>query len=277
MKTFVIGVVAAMLTGTAAFAADIYQPPLEPVVEAAPVEVSAASGWYLRGDVGYAFTKLRGAKFYQGSNSYERDFDSYDLDDSWTGGVGVGYQITNHLRTDVTLDYLGKSDFKGSTTGSCGVAEFCTSRDISSMTAWSLMANAYVDIGTYGIFTPYVGAGIGGTQVRWDKLKNTSCETGNPDSCDGEFEHGGKRKWRFTYGLMAGTAIDITCNLQADVGYRFRQIVGGDMFGYKENGGPGRDKGVYLHEARAGLRYSFGGCEQAAYVPEYPVEQPVYK
>ena len=49
------------------------------------------------------------------------------------------------------------------------------------------------------------------------------------------------------------------------------------MFGYKENGGPGRDKGVYLHEARAGLRYSFGGCEQAAYVPEYPVEQPVYK
>jgi opacity protein-like surface antigen len=273
-----MGVVAALLAANATFAADLYeQPPVEAPVEAAPVEVGAASGWYLRGDVGYAFTKLRGARFFQGSNASEREFDHTDLDDTWTGGIGVGYKINNHLRTDVTLDYLGEADFKGRTSGSCGVSTVCTSRDVSSMTAWSLMANAYVDLATYGAFTPYVGAGIGGTQVRWDKLKNTSCETGNPGNCDDTFEHDGRRKWRFTYGLMAGTAIDITCNLQADVGYRFRHILGGDMFGYKANGGPGRDKGLYVHEARAGLRYNFGGCDQAAYVPEYPMEQPVYK
>lgn len=275
MKTILIGVVAALLSGTATFAADLYQPPMEPpVAEAVPVAV--ASGWYLRGDVGYAFTKLRGANFYQGPGRYVRDFDDADLDDSWTGGVGVGYQINNYLRTDVTLDYLGKTDFEGSTTGGCGVATACTSRDISSMTAWSLMANAYVDIGTYGSFTPYVGAGIGGTRVSWDKLKNTSCETGNSDNCDPTFEHGGKDKWRFTYALMAGTSIDLTCNLKADVGYRFRHVLGGDMFGYEENSGPGRDKGVYLHEARAGLRYSFGGCPvEDVYVP--PAEPAVYK
>ncbi len=183
-------------------------------------------GWYLRGDVGYAFTKLRGAHFYQGPGRYVRDFDRADLDDSWTVGGGVGYQINQHLRTDVTLDYLGKADFSGSTSGSCGVSTNCTSRDVSSLTAWSLMANAYVDIGTYGAFTPYVGAGIGGTQVRWDKLKNTSCSTSNPDDCDDSFDHDGKRKWRFTYALMAGTSIDLTCNLQADVGYRFRPRAG---------------------------------------------------
>jgi opacity protein-like surface antigen len=277
MKTIVMGIVAALLAGNAAYAADLYQPPVEQPVEVVSEPLPSASGWYLRGDVGYAFTKLRGAHFYQGSNSHVADFDKADLDDTWTGGIGVGYKINNHLRADVTLDHIGKADFEGSTSGGCGVATFCTSRDISSLTAWSLMANAYVDIATYGAFTPYVGAGIGGTQVRWDKLKNTSCETGNSSNCDGTFEHDGKRKWRFTYGLMAGTAIDITCNLQADVGYRFRHILGGDMFGYKAHGGPGSDKGLYVHEARAGLRYNFGGCEQAAYVPEYPVEPPVYK
>ena len=78
---------------------------------------------------------------------------------------------------------------------------------------------------------------------------------------------------------MAGAAVDLTCNLKADVGYRFRHVTKGDMFGFASNGGPGYDKGFYSHEARAGLRYSFSGCETATYIPpaEIPIEQPVYK
>ncbi len=49
-----------------------------------------------------------------------QDFDSAKLDDNLTLGGGVGYQVNNYLRTDVTLDYLFKSDFKGSTRGDCG-------------------------------------------------------------------------------------------------------------------------------------------------------------
>ncbi len=58
----------------------------------------------------------------------------------------------------VTFDYLSKSKFEGSTKGSG--ADFgacvgpCTSRDIANMRAYSLLANAYVDLGTYGYFTP---------------------------------------------------------------------------------------------------------------------------
>ncbi|MFT2213137.1 outer membrane protein [Rhizobium giardinii] len=273
MKSILIGVVAALLSGTAVFAADLYEPPIEqPIAE--PVQVASASGWYLRGDVGYVFTDLRGAHYYQGPGRFVQDFDDADLDDTWTAGIGVGYQINDYLRTDVTLDYIGDADFEGSTTGACGVAAACTSRDVAALTAWSLMANAYVDIGTYGSFTPYVGGGIGGTQVRWDNLRNTSCETADPSNCDPTIDHDGRDKWRFTYALMAGTAIDLTCNLKADVGYRFRHVLGGDMFGYASNGGPGSDEGLYLHEARAGLRYSFSGCQEA-YVP--PVEPAVYK
>jgi opacity protein-like surface antigen len=154
----------------------------------------------------------------------------------------------------------------------------CTSTDVASLTALSLLANAYVDIGTYGSFTPYVGAGIGGTYVKWNDLENTSCPDGG-GACDDTYVHGGRKSWRFTYALMAGAAIDVTCNLKADVGYRFRHVTKGDMFGYNEGGGPGYDKGFYSHEARAGLRYSFNGCETASYIPpaEIPIEQPVYK
>jgi len=281
MRKVLSGVVAVLLTGTSGYAADLYEPQVieAPVQEAAIVETG---GWYLRGDAGWSYNKLRGAHYFQGSNALERNFDTASLKSGFTLGGGVGYQATEHLRADVTLDYMFKSKFHGSTSG--GGAAFgacvgpCTSRDVASLTALSLLANAYVDIGHYGIVTPYVGGGIGGTYVKWDDLENTSCAD-NGSGCDATVTHRGKKSWRFTYALMAGAAVDLTCNLKADVGYRFRHITRGDMFGYAQNGGPGSDRGFYSHEARAGLRYSFNGCEQAAYIPpaDIPIEQPVYK
>jgi len=281
MRKVLSGVVAVLLTGTSGYAADLYQPQVieAPVQEAAIVETG---GWYLRGDAGWSYNKMRGAHYFQGSNGLDTDFDTASLKNGFTIGGGVGYQINDHFRTDVTLDYMFKSDFHGSTSGggasggACAVA--CTSTDVASLTALSLLANAYVDIGTYGSFTPYVGAGIGGTYVKWNDLENTSCAD-DGSGCDDTYFHRGRKSWRFTYALMAGAAIDVTCNLKADVGYRFRHVTKGDMFGYNEGGGPGYDKGFYSHEARAGLRYSFNGCETASYIPpaEIPIEQPVYK
>ncbi|CAN7508062.1 porin family protein [Rhizobium sp. LjRoot30] len=283
MKMSVFGAFAVLLVSTSAFAADLYQPePIQPIEEP-PVTVVEASGWYLRGDAGYSFNHLRGAKYFQGSNSYERDFDHASLRDAFTLGAGVGYQVNRYLRTDLTFDYMFRSKFNGSTSGggsdfgACVVA--CTSKDVASLTAFSLLANAYVDVGTWGSVTPYVGAGIGGTYVKWNKLKNTSCSDSDPTNCDGTVEHGGKGSWRFTYALMAGASVDVTCNIKADVGYRFRHVDGGKMFGYASNGGPGYDKGFTSHEGRVGMRYIFNGCAEQAYIPpaDIPLQQPVYK
>ncbi|MBN9056168.1 MAG: porin family protein [Rhizobiales bacterium] len=281
MRKVLSGVAAVLLSGMPVYAADLYEPQVieAPVQETAVVETG---GWYLRGDAGWSYNKMRGAHYFQGSNADDVDFTSTRLKSGFVLGGGVGYQINDHFRTDVTLDYMFKSNFRGSTSGggstsgACQVA--CTSTDIASMTALSLLANAYVDIGTYGSITPYIGAGIGGTYVNWGKLKNTSCPVGG-GPCDPTEEHGGKKSWRFTYALMAGASVDLTCNLKADVGYRFRHITKGAMFGYASNGGPGYDKGFYSHEARAGLRYSFNGCETASYIPpaDIPIEPPVYK
>lgn len=278
MRKVLSGVAAVLLSGMPVYAADLYEPQVieAPVQETAMVETG---GWYLRGDAGWSYNKMRGAHYFQGSNGNDVDFTSARLKSGFVLGGGVGYQINDHFRTDVTLDYMFKSKFNGSTSGSCGSPLVpCTSRDVASLTALSLLANAYVDIGTYGSITPYVGAGIGGTYVKWGNLKNTSCPVGG-GPCDPTEEHGGKKSWRFTYALMAGASVDLTCNLKADVGYRFRHITKGAMFGYASNGGPGYDKGFYSHEARAGLRYSFNGCETASYIPpaDIPIEPPVYK
>ncbi|MDQ0457068.1 outer membrane protein [Rhizobium paknamense] len=275
MKSRILGLMFA-LSAMPAMAADLYQPEPPPPVEAPEVRVSdVASGWYLRGDVGYSFNKLRGAHYFQGSNASLTDFTKADLDDSFWGGAGVGYQINSHLRTDLTFDYLGKADFSGSTHGSCGVSTACTSRDLSSLQAYTLMANAYVDLGTYASITPYVGAGIGGSYVKWDKLKNTACAD-DGSGCDGTVTHDGKGSWRFAYQVMVGASVDITCDWKADAGYRFRHTLSGDMFGYRDNGGPGSDKGFYSHQLYAGARYQFGGCPQpVAYEP--PPQPMVYK
>lgn len=276
MKKLMWSAIATVMLGASAHAADLPQPE---IVQAPPAEVQVASvsGWYLRGDVGYQFNQLRGARYFQGSNDTDVDFTTAKQSDSWSIGGGVGYQVNQYLRADVTLDYGFRSTFTGSTTGGCGVAVNCVSTDISHLTTLSLLANAYAELGTYGSVTPYVGAGIGGTHLTWDGLRNTSCEVGNPNNCDPTEFHEGKKSWRFTWALMAGASVDVTCNLKADVGYRYRHVSAGDMFGYKNNGGPGYDKGFDIHEVRGGMRYQFGngGCGEVALAPPAPL--PVYK
>lgn len=268
-----------------AFAADLYVP--DQPAEAPVTAPIATNGWYLRGDTSFDFMNMRGAKFFQGSNSNVANFRTASLDNTGNIGLGVGYQANDYLRFDTTFDYMFRTDFHGSTTGrtppGTGSAcdDGCKSHDASSMAAYSLMANAYVDIAHYGLFTPYLGAGLGGTYIKWDDLKNTACSTKNPQNCDDTVTHNGRGSWRFTWALMAGTAIDINCNLKADVGYRFRHITSGNMFGYAENGGPGSDKGFNIHEAHAGLRYAFenGDCAPAYVAPvDVPNQpQPVFK
>ncbi len=254
-----------------AYAADVYVPDLPPPPPPQIIEKEVAvGGWYLRGDVNYHWSKLRGTEYITyGPPPGTSEFTSTELDGALSLGAGIGYQMTRHFRTDFTADYWFKSDFRGTTAGFCGPVP-CTSTDSSSYSALLLMANAYVDLGTFKGITPYVGAGIGGAYVKWDDLRNTIGE----DS----WVHKGAKEWRFAWSLMAGASYCLTQNLQLDAGYRYTRIAGGRMF--EESGigvGPGFDDGFNVHEARAGLRYSFGGSNINCAVPQVVAyEPPVY-
>ncbi len=256
------------------FAADIIEePPV--IIEQPPVQIQTESygGWYIRGDVDYHRAQLRDTIYsVSGGTS---SFTTTAIDDSWSLGGGLGYNVSKYLRVDLTADYWMKADFRGSTTGTCGFPPApCTSTDTSSMSALVVLANVYADLGTYHGITPYVGAGIGVAQINWSDLAND----------DGTVitVHGGTKSWRGAAALMLGASYCLTDKVELDAGYRYTHVGGGDMFGYANFAGPGYDKGFNVHEARAGLRYSFGGashrCAPAPQMVEYNQPEPaVYK
>ncbi|MCY0096446.1 outer membrane protein [Hoeflea ulvae] len=290
-KILLAGAAMVLVGAGSASAADIYPAPVieAPVIDAPVYEtpvhqpVAAASGWYLRGDAGYAWNRTEKPTFFQGDLNTYVPFTTASLRSSYSVGGGVGYQINSKLRSDVTLDYFSIADFRGSTTGGCGVlpAGPCTSTDISGVSGLSLLANAYVDFYKSGRYTLYGGAGIGGTYVRWDDLSNTSCSSANPALCDPTEIHRGVEGWRFTYALMAGASVDLTCKLKADVGYRYRNVASGAMFmSLNSNGTQGYHKNMASHEVRGGLRYSLGAgdcAQEEVYIEPAPIMPAVYK
>lgn len=278
VKLLTAGSAIAMVMTASAFAADIYEPPVveTPVYEVPESLPASVSGWYIRGDVGYSWSEYRGA-IYGTPGGTNRLYG--EVDESFFLGGGVGYQINSYLRTDLTLDYDFESDFNGYTRGTCGAAlgGACVSTDISSFSALTVMANAYIDLGTYAGFTPYVGAGIGGAHVKWNDLSNTACDASNAANCDPTVIHDGVSEWRFAYALMAGFSYDISHKLAVDLGYRYKKIEGGGQFGFASGTGPGYDYGFEQHQVRAGLRYKFGGTSYQEPVPVYQPEPAVYK
>ena len=97
----------------------------------------------------------------------------------------------------------------------------------------------------------------------WGDLNDTTFCVGGVGPCPpaaavASTSHGGEDGWRFTYALMAGLAYDLTKNFKLDLGYKYRHIDGGDMFGcdspqtLRRHGSHGN---IDTHEVRVGLRY----------------------
>lgn len=279
-------VAAALMASTAIVnAADLIPPPQEDY----PPEVishGSAGGWYLRGDIGYASMDVQGVTYFQGPLNVGK-FEQHDLDSTWYLQGGVGYQVTDYFRVDATLAYFGSADFDGSSapagSGCAGAfpASTCSYNDdmeLESITM--LMANAYVDLGTFSGITPYVGAGIGGAHVTWGTLLNDQTCTPADPVCDGtDFTHPGGNQWRFAWALHAGASYDINCRMKIDGGYTFTHIEGGDMFGSGTPvgggaivGGNGYDDGIKVHAGHIGLRYHLD--DSACTPPPPPI---VYK
>ncbi|RUU88442.1 MAG: porin family protein [Mesorhizobium sp.] len=258
------------------FAADLPEPMVEEAPPQAiyeqPVEVG---GWYIRGDIGYHKSKVGDIDYITyGAEpcpcgppvgvAGSKSFDYGKLKGGFSLGAGVGYKINDRFRTDLTADYWFKSNFNGGTSDAT-----TTSTEVSKMSALLLLANAYVDIGTWHGITPYVGAGIGGARVKWDTVYDPNTTETNP----------GASNWRFAYAVMAGASYCLTDKVILDAGYRFSHIQGGRMFEFDtSSAGPGFDHGFNTHEVRGGLRYQFGGSNGCAapVVAYQPEPEPIY-
>jgi opacity protein-like surface antigen len=121
-----------------------YERPLPP-----PRAFDFNTGWYVRGDLGYNWTRIQGA---QSASSFPSPTDS-KLNGAAMAGVGAGIK-TQWARTDLTIDYSLPMKYQGSV---------LTPNDTTAkITAASVMFNGYLDLGTWYGVTPYLGGGGGG-------------------------------------------------------------------------------------------------------------------
>jgi opacity protein-like surface antigen len=214
-----------------AIAADLLPPPpaLEP---APPLAAPEFGGWYLRGDTGLGMqtgaksiaispNPLIGAPADAFNTFYNPTTSAAGLFD-----VGVGYQINNWLRMDVTAEYRGGSHFQvleqvGVPSTSSQFADFYRG-SLSSMVG---MVNGYVDVGTWYGITPYVGGGVGVARNTLSGVTDTGfAYPGN----GGGFPTGGflddGSKTNFAWAVMAGLGFNVTQNLKLDLGYRYLNL-----------------------------------------------------
>ncbi len=188
----------ATLAVTAAHAADMPLPP--------PQAEPCCSNWYLRGFVGSGMTdkfKLdylenpahtTGFVFDQNSNS----------DTSFIGG-GVGYNFNSWLRFDGTAEYRGRTQVNAR-----GVYNPAGDGDAYQgyIKSWVFLANAYVDLGTWNCFTPYVGVGVGGAYNQLADFVDMGIGT------TGAGFGRNSTNWSLAWALHAGVAYDISKSSQ---------------------------------------------------------------
>jgi opacity protein-like surface antigen len=196
MRNLVVASVSALSLATAAQAAD---PPWPPAPAPRPLVLEAASGWYLRGDLGYRATTINAASTSTGApGPVDNRVDSH-----FWGGVGVGFKA-DQARVDLTADFGAETGYGGS------LGATTASAQIQTLT---VLANAYYDIGTWWRVTPYIGAGAGVAQVRVSDYQSAVIP---PLSTPGSFE-----RFNLAWALMVGANYQFTPRLSVDAGYRF--------------------------------------------------------
>jgi opacity protein-like surface antigen len=290
---------------TSGVAADYDNPVfVEQAPELQPIEIG--NGWYIRGDIGANFAGKHDTSEYAPLGASGVRYIN-NFSDAINVGVGVGYQVNDYFRVDAGIERLFSSDFSStqllpdasalglatSRRGPCNgwrevvdpvlgtvrvPAEIINCLDVDSArySATNLMANAYVDLGTYVGFTPYVGAGVGVARVEWqEETDSTNCIPVDPavyaEGCTAVgtvnqplpntpyTEKGITNNgvdYRLSYALTAGVAYKASKNLTWDLSYRMLNVGGNDVT-YSNAPGSGMAKdGFGTQQVRLGFRYS---------------------
>jgi opacity protein-like surface antigen len=210
---------------TAANAAD-----LPPIMQApqmvAPMQVQEQmGGWYLRGDIGVGVQSFKDFDHHQTNETFvwpaSWRIDQRDIGDASFVGGGIGFQWNSWLRFDATAEYRAKTKLKaiGSYT------EFCPSGRCFDVyegqhSAVVVMANAYIDLGTWMCLTPFIGGGVGVARHSITGLGDVGYisdgSTGFGFASNNDFN-----EWKFAWAVHAGVAYNVSNNFKVELAYRY--------------------------------------------------------
>jgi opacity protein-like surface antigen len=231
---FLVAAGAASLLSSMAFAADLAIAP-PPMSYAPAVDFG---GWYLRGDIGMTNQRF-GSLHSQLIDAVNTNFPGslqnrgFGFDSSTTFDVGVGYQFNNWFRADITGEWRGKANLRGSQNLPSGSAFALANNQVGvdnysgSKSEAVFMANAYVDLGTWWCVTPFVGAGIGTSYNRISGFRDDGFTFTNGALSNSTFYGDDAGKWNFAWAVYAGLSYQVTHNVSIELAYRYISLGNG--------------------------------------------------
>lgn len=191
----------------------------------APIYAFSLSNTYVSGVAGYSSSFNAGFSVASPGTGYTNP--TRDISDSYGNsgvyGVALGYHFIPALRAEVA--YNIRPNFEYNQTDADPATDRQRFFDVQNQTA---MVNAYLDVAElaiveknkFGIFSPYVGGGVGSSWNNTGQLNAITVSTGQarPDPIAGTQTNS------FSWQLMAGTLLNIKDNVSLEVGYRYVNI-----------------------------------------------------
>jgi opacity protein-like surface antigen len=258
---------AASLLSSAAFAADM---PIAapPPMYAPPIEDFGS--WYLRGDIGFSNQRVdRLNNVLDVNNTSSVQNNSFNT--AGIFGLGLGYRVNNWFRADVTGEYRGNSQFYGTDQitfpGGVGADTYHATKS-----EWVVLANAYVDLGTWWCVTPFIGAGVGGARVSINNFTDAGIVNVGGGALPGLAFGDNVSKWNFAWAVHAGLAYKVTPNFTVELAYRYLDMgdgLTGDLRtfdGTNNINNPTTFKNITSHDLKLGVRWDLSS--PPVYAPE---------
>src|ERR1700728_5114660 len=213
---FLISTTAAVRVSPAAFAADMPQPlPPQPYQPQMMVVEQPQSAWYLRGDIGVGITNQFDIQWIPSppDAGIPFAFDQHSWADTVFFDAGVGYEWNSWLRFDVTAGYRDRTQVnaRGVYAPATGLGDAYQ----GYLRSWVVLANAYIDFGTWDCLTPFIGVGIGGAYNQMADLVDMGIGT------TGAGFGRNSTNWSPAYAFYAGLDYDVTKNFIVELSYRY--------------------------------------------------------
>jgi opacity protein-like surface antigen len=271
----------ALIAATGARAADYTPPPPPPVYVQPPPPEPCCDTWYLRGFVGAG---INGKPELDASPlPADTTFPSNSLGDNYFIGAAVGYNWNNWLRFDVSGEYRAKASLTAlAVTQPGGAGAVAVDQYQGNLSSWVFLANAYVDLGTWDCWTPFVGAGIGGAYNQVSDFVDVTPNVAAFGATGSSYGLGrGTSNFSLAWALYAGVSYAVTKNFNIDLTYRYLSY-GTAKETVDCAGGSGcidfQFKNLHSNDILLGLRWT---CCELGPAPVRPVEQvyappPVY-
>jgi opacity protein-like surface antigen len=197
-----------------AMAADIYDGGLKGGYDVPPPP--SDRGIYIKGYMGQANPSVGGMsnEVYDATGIFT--VQDHEIKSSVLYGLGVGWQARHWLRFDLTGEYRGDALFLGS-----DISTFPgTNEYTADIKTWLGLVNAYIDMGNWCGFTPYIGAGIGFATISVDGLRDDGLTQPGASVAYGA----DKTSTNFAYAFYAGASFDVTSQVALDLSYRWANL-----------------------------------------------------